>query len=35
MNIEKLKKFKYVSFDIFDTLIFRNVSKPTDIFEAF
>ena len=32
MNIEDLKKYKYVSFDIFDTLVFRNVSKPTDIF---
>ena len=33
MNIEELKKYKYVSFDIFDTLILRNVSKPVDIFE--
>lgn len=34
MNIENLKKYKYVSFDIFDTLILRNVSKPVDIFEV-
>ena len=33
MNIEDLKKYKYISFDIFDTLIFRNVSKPIDIFK--
>lgn len=25
--------YKYISFDIFDTLIVRNVSKPSDIFE--
>ena len=33
MDIEELKKYKYVSFDIFDTLVLRNVSKPVDIFE--
>lgn len=30
--ILKVKKYKYVSFDIFDTLLKRNVEKPTDIF---
>lgn len=34
MNIEELKKYKYVSFDIFDTLVVRNVSKPVDIFKV-
>lgn len=34
MDIEKIKKYKYVSFDIFDTLILRNVLKPVDIFEV-
>ena len=34
MDIEKLKEYKYVSFDIFDTLIVRNVSKPVDIFKV-
>lgn len=33
MDIEKLKKYKYVSFDIFDTLVVRNVSKPVEIFK--
>ena len=37
MKIEKIKKeiLKYdiISFDIFDTLIKRNCSKPTDIFK--
>ncbi len=33
MNNEKiLKHFQYISFDIFDTLIKRSVSVPTDIF---
>ena len=36
-NIEnikkKCKKYKYISFDVFDTLIKRNVSNPYDIFE--
>lgn len=35
-NVEKIKKridkYEYVSFDIFDTLIKRNVNKPSDIF---
>lgn len=31
--INNISKYKYVSFDIFDTVIFRNVSKPSDIFE--
>lgn len=29
----KISKYKYVSFDIFDTLIKRNVSNPKDIFD--
>ena len=42
MNIQQYKKerikkiidnYEYVSFDIFDTLIKRNVIKPTDVFE--
>lgn len=28
----KIDKYKYISFDIFDTLIYRNVAKPTGIF---
>ncbi|MCL2718131.1 MAG: hypothetical protein FWE14_05055 [Lachnospiraceae bacterium] len=28
----KIGQYKYISFDIFDTLIKRNVSKPSDIF---
>lgn len=31
--INKLKSKRFVSFDIFDTLIKRNVSKPTDVFD--
>lgn len=27
------KNIKYISFDIFDTLVFRKVNNPTDIFE--
>lgn len=30
--IERLKKYDYISFDIFDTLIFRPFSEPTDVF---
>ena len=30
--IDKLRQYEYVSFDIFDTLICRNVKNPTDIF---
>ncbi len=30
---EALSSYKYVSFDLFDTLIFRLVNCPTDIFE--
>lgn len=30
----KLEKYEYVSFDIFDTLIKRDVSKPIDVFEV-
>ncbi len=29
----KIKKFEIISFDIFDTLVKRNCSKPTDIFK--
>lgn len=29
----KISKYKYVSFDIFDTLVKRNVNKPKDIFD--
>ena len=29
--IEKIQKYKYISFDIFDTLIKRSVEKPSDI----
>lgn len=27
-----IKKYDYISFDVFDTLIFRTVTKPSDIF---
>lgn len=30
---EKLQKYNYVSFDLFDTLIFRTVSEPCRIFD--
>ncbi|WP_049887999.1 hypothetical protein [Roseburia inulinivorans] len=30
--IDKLKKYDVISFDVFDTLIFRPISQPTDIF---
>lgn len=33
MNLKELNKFKYVSFDIFDTLIKRNVHNPKDVFK--
>ena len=29
----KVKPYKYVSFDIFDTLVKRNVENPTDVFK--
>ena len=29
----KIKKHKYISFDMFDTLIKRNVGEPTDVFD--
>lgn len=32
MYEKKLEKYEYISFDIFDTLIKRNISNPTDIF---
>ena len=36
MNIKNklniIKKYKYVSFDVFDTLVYRNVNKPEMIF---
>ncbi len=28
-----LDKYSYISFDIFDTLVLRNVNKPTDVFK--
>ena len=30
--IQSIKGYKYVSFDMFDTLVLRNVSRPRDIF---
>lgn len=30
--VEKIKDYDVISFDIFDTLIFRPVSQPTDVF---
>ena len=30
--LKQVDQYKYVSFDIFDTLIYRNVRKPSDIF---
>lgn len=29
----KVEPYKYVSFDIFDTLVKRNVENPTDVFK--
>ena len=31
--ITKLEKYEYISFDLFDTLMFRTVSKPESVFE--
>ena len=31
--LKKINKYEYVSFDMFDTLIKRNVNNPSDIFE--
>lgn len=31
--LDKLKKYKYISFDVFDTLLFRKVSSPQELFE--
>ncbi len=31
MNFDK---YRYISFDIFDTLVLRNVNKPTDVFKV-
>lgn len=33
MNLKDIEKYKYVSFDLFDTLIERMCAKPSDIFE--
>lgn len=33
MNFKTLKKYDYVSFDLFDTLITRVVSSPSDVFD--
>lgn len=30
--VDKLKEYDVVSFDVFDTLIFRPFSVPTDLF---
>lgn len=30
---EKIKNYEYISFDIFDTLVKRNVSTPSEVFE--
>lgn len=30
---EKIKDYKYISFDIFDTLVKRNISSPKDVFD--
>ena len=32
MKNNNLDKYKYISFDIFDTLIKRNIDKPSDVF---
>lgn len=32
--VEKIRKYDVVSFDVFDTLILRNVEKPEDVFYA-
>lgn len=31
--IDKVKDFEYISFDIFDTLLKRNVKNPTEVFD--
>ncbi len=33
MNFKTLKKYGYVSFDLFDTLVTRMVSSPSDVFD--
>ena len=33
INVESIKNYDIISFDIFDTLISRNVSSPLDIFD--
>ena len=32
MDLKKLNKFEYISFDMYDTLIKRNIHNPKDIF---
>lgn len=32
MQKNDISKYEYVSFDVFDTLIFRSVATPEDIF---
>lgn len=32
-KLEKYKNIKIISFDIFDTILFRMVKKPEDIFK--
>lgn len=33
MYFDKLNRFKYISFDVFDTLLFRKVKTPVGLFE--
>lgn len=33
IDINKIKKYEYISFDIFDTLVLRNVVKPDIVFD--
>ena len=32
--VRKTEKYTYVSFDLFDTLIFRTFKDPADVFDA-
>ena len=31
--IKQIAKYEYISFDVFDTLIKRNIENPTDLFD--
>lgn len=33
ISFDKVKKYRYISFDVFDTLIKRSVAQPADLFE--